>query len=81
MLALNNPSRLDHLTRRLTLTLTVATLQVCRFQDCFVVSENGFVGSNEAALEPLDGNDELWALQHFDQPVEDNPLIIAGSRQ
>src|SRR5271169_5228428 len=41
----------------------------------------GLRRSNRAALEPFNGNEKVRPVQYLDQPVEDHPLIIAGSRQ
>jgi hypothetical protein len=36
--------------------------------------------NSSAALHSIDGDQEIWPLQNFDQFIKDNPLVVAGTR-
>lgn len=35
--------------------------------------------NSSATLHSIDGDQEIWPFQHFDQFIKDNPLVIAGT--
>jgi len=40
-----------------------------------------FAAKNSSApLHSIDGDQEIWPLQHFDQFIKDNPLVITRTR-
>ena len=36
--------------------------------------------NSSTTLHSIDGDQEIWPFQHFDQLIKDNPLVIAGTR-
>jgi hypothetical protein len=36
--------------------------------------------NSNTALHSIDGEQEIWPFQHFDQFIKDNPLVIAWTR-